>query len=303
MTTPQTSTPQTGPRVILLWDCDDTVLSSEKIAMPMAIEILMDHFGAEELAAALAPTALGEDSDQSSDLVSRVTDKLVEGWTGRHFTAMIDDCHGAINARRSPGQQLPKLSKGLRTELIQRNVDRAREGMRHVQVIPGINEALATFAERQDHVNAIVTSSEFGTDAKKERVWVGLESTGLLPVFDGGVFSASTLGVPNKPEPDIYDHAKEALGFRPGVDIVIAIEDSVSGVRSAFASGVPVVGTVATDNLSTQQDKSARAQELRSHGAKTVVFSGEDLVNAIDRQVALEMKTMYPDYGAGQAIQ
>lgn len=74
-------------------------------------------------------------------------------------------------------------------------------------------------------------------DYDKMRVTLGI--TGLLPLFDGRVFSATD--VPRaKPAPDVYLHAAARMGVAPASALVI--EDTVPGVTAARAAGMTVIG-------------------------------------------------------------
>lgn len=63
--------------------------------------------------------------------------------------------------------------------------------------------------------------------------------TGLLPLFDGRIFSS--VEVPRgKPFPDLFLHAAARMGATPSSCLVV--EDSVPGVTAARAAGMTVIG-------------------------------------------------------------
>ncbi|NNC65480.1 MAG: HAD family hydrolase [Gammaproteobacteria bacterium] len=66
-----------------------------------------------------------------------------------------------------------------------------------------------------------------------------LGATGLLPLFDGRIFSAVDVARA-KPAPDIFLHAVEQMRADPGRTTVI--EDTVNGVRAARAAEMTVYG-------------------------------------------------------------
>jgi HAD superfamily hydrolase (TIGR01509 family) len=66
-----------------------------------------------------------------------------------------------------------------------------------------------------------------------------LRLVGLLDGFDGPIFSAEHVQRP-KPHPDVYLHALQSLSLQAGE--ALAIEDSPTGVASAKAAGLTVVG-------------------------------------------------------------
>jgi HAD superfamily hydrolase (TIGR01509 family) len=74
-------------------------------------------------------------------------------------------------------------------------------------------------------------------DHDKMRITLG--TSGLLPLFEGRLFSATE--VPNgKPAPDVFLLAAERMGAAPARTVVI--EDSVNGVLAGRAAGMTVLG-------------------------------------------------------------
>ena len=70
-----------------------------------------------------------------------------------------------------------------------------------------------------------------------------LQRFGLDRYFGDRLFSAAEHVERGKPHPDIYLHAARALGVRP--EAVLALEDTATGVKSARAAGMTVVGLCA----------------------------------------------------------
>ncbi len=81
-----------------------------------------------------------------------------------------------------------------------------------------------------------------------------LGATGLLPRFEGRLFSAADVAV-GKPAPDVYLLAASRCGFEPAVCGVI--EDTPTGVAAGHAAGMTVYGYAA----------STPADSLRAAGA------------------------------------
>jgi beta-phosphoglucomutase len=98
------------------------------------------------------------------------------------------------------------------------------------------------------------------TSAPKELVEPTLNRLGWSGLFDCVI--CGMRGVPGKPNPALYLAALSTLGSRP--ENVVAVEDSVSGIRSAAAAGIRVIA-VASPSTRTQ---------LRNAGA---VFVMNDL--------------------------
>ncbi|MEO7921170.1 MAG: HAD-IA family hydrolase [Thermoanaerobaculia bacterium] len=97
--------------------------------------------------------------------------------------------------------------------------------------------------------------------AEKIRLTLGL--TGLLPRFDGRIFSSYDVGS-WKPEPDLFLHAARAMGSDPAACAVV--EDTVWGVRSGVRAGMAVYGFAPVSPTSPDD-----ARLLAAEGAR--VFS------------------------------
>ncbi|MER8661045.1 HAD family phosphatase [Mesorhizobium sp. M1148] len=75
------------------------------------------------------------------------------------------------------------------------------------------------------------------TSARISKMHITLGQTGLLPLFEHGMFS-STMVSRGKPFPDLFLHAAKTMGFAPADCIVI--EDSVAGTQAGIAAGMRV---------------------------------------------------------------
>lgn len=126
-------------------------------------------------------------------------------------------------------------------EVRKRTADNFR---RELRPIPGIMDAL-----RALRVPYCVASS-----GPLEKIHLSLSLTDLLPYFEGRIFSAYDVGR-WKPDPHLFLHAAEVMGFAP--DVCAVVEDSVAGVQAARAAGMHAYGYADT----------AEAARLRSAGA------------------------------------
>lgn len=113
---------------------------------------------------------------------------------------------------------------------------------KEIQPIEGIEEVLKNL-----EVPFCVASS--GPESK---IRLNLELTGLLPFFEGNIFSCYTIKK-WKPEPDIFLWAARTMGFKPNECLVI--EDSLSGVRAANAGGFEVFGYAEHDYKNELQEE------------------------------------------------
>ena len=101
-----------------------------------------------------------------------------------------------------------------------------------LQPVPGVRHAI----ERLVAAGATLAVGSQGTHEKMRHT---LGITGLLPFFEGRIFSASQVPHP-KPAPDLFLLACETLGFSPAKTVVV--EDSTRGVKAAQAAGMRILG-------------------------------------------------------------
>lgn len=100
---------------------------------------------------------------------------------------------------------------------------------------PGTERALAALT-----VPCCVASS-----SQPERIRLSLSITGLLPHFEGHIYSA-TMVARGKPAPDLFLYAAADMGFAPSDCLVV--EDSSAGIRAAQRGGIPVVAYLGGDH-------------------------------------------------------
>ncbi len=103
---------------------------------------------------------------------------------------------------------------------------------RELAPVPGIVAALDAIAARG--LPTCVASS-----GEHERMRFTLGRTGLLPRFDGRLFSATEVAR-GKPAPDLFLHAARTMGFDPATTVVV--EDTVPGAQAGVAAGMRVLG-------------------------------------------------------------
>lgn len=72
-----------------------------------------------------------------------------------------------------------------------------------------------------------------------EKIRLNLQLTGLLPYFEGKIFSAYTINS-WKPDPGIFLHAAAEMGFTPAECVVV--EDSLAGIQAAVSGGFRAMG-------------------------------------------------------------
>jgi HAD superfamily hydrolase (TIGR01509 family) len=105
-----------------------------------------------------------------------------------------------------------------------------REGFeRELRAIPGMT---TVFRNRKVPKSMV-------SNARTHHIEYCLRRMRLRKALDGHIFSAEHASHP-KPSPAVYEMALNALNLRPHE--VLAIEDSVAGVRAAAAAGIEVIG-------------------------------------------------------------
>jgi HAD superfamily hydrolase (TIGR01509 family) len=127
---------------------------------------------------------------------------------------------------------------------------RAAEALKEqIKPVPGVAEALKVLS-----VPYCVASS-----GEHPKIRLTLGATGLLPSFEGRIFSVTDVERP-KPAPDVFLFAARQLGAIPARCAVV--EDTPTGVRAAVAAGMHVFGFSA--NTPEHRLKEAGAHELFS---------------------------------------
>jgi HAD superfamily hydrolase (TIGR01509 family) len=99
----------------------------------------------------------------------------------------------------------------------------------HVKPIPGIEAALS----------ALQTSYCVASSGEHAKIRLTLGATGLLPLFEGKIFSVVDVEHP-KPAPDVFLLAARTMGVDPSRCVVV--EDTPTGIRAAVAAGMHAIG-------------------------------------------------------------
>jgi beta-phosphoglucomutase-like phosphatase (HAD superfamily) len=113
------------------------------------------------------------------------------------------------------------------------------------------------------------------TSSASSRLAACLEATALSGLFppDSRFSAEDSLPAPTtKPDPAVYRWACKRMGVAPSG--AVAIEDSVPGVESAVAAGVPTVGNV---TFVPAAERPRRTTDLRAAGARPVAASWSQL--------------------------
>jgi beta-phosphoglucomutase len=122
---------------------------------------------------------------------------------------------------------------------------------KHLRLVPGVVEFLSALLPAGLRI-ALATS------AGRKRACGTLEELGISEYFETIVTGDEVVN--GKPDPAIYRLVAERLNEPP--EDLLAVEDAVSGIKSAKAAGLRCIGVGAPD----------RAQELMAAGAEHVIF-------------------------------
>jgi HAD superfamily hydrolase (TIGR01509 family) len=144
--------------------------------------------------------------------------------------------------------------------------ERRNEGlMKRVKPIRGAVDAVALIHQRfQGRIACASGADRFKVDLQ-------LEKCGLMPYFEGRIFSGHELPR-SKPAPDVYLAAAAALGVPPARCAVI--EDTVTGVTAGVAAGATVFG------YSPPEAGHDAPGALRAAGARWIFDDMAQLANA-----------------------
>lgn len=113
-------------------------------------------------------------------------------------------------------------------------------------LLRALERELTPIAGAREAVEALLAGGAqlaVGSQGSHQKMQLTLGVTGLLPFFEGRIFSASQVERP-KPAPDLFLLAAQTLGFAPSQTVVV--EDSTRGVKAALAAGMRVFGYTAS---------------------------------------------------------
>jgi HAD superfamily hydrolase (TIGR01509 family) len=160
--------------------------------------------------------------------------RLAEWLTAAGFTTTFEYCRKNFSGRSMVSVQ-KEIEETTEVRLGADFVDRWNAGLpdlfsHGVEAIPYVGDFIETV--RKAGIAYCVASS-----ARVSKMHITLGQTGLLPLFEHAMFSATMVGR-GKPFPDLFLHAARTMGFAPADCIVI--EDSVAGTQAGIAAGMRV---------------------------------------------------------------
>lgn len=140
-------------------------------------------------------------------------EEALECYVGGRMADCVEDMERRLG-RKLPDSFVPELRA--------RTAEAFRE---RLQAMEGAAEMLAALP-----VPFCVASS-----GPREKIELSLSLTGLLPRFEGRIFSAYEIGY-WKPDPRLLLHAAQAMGVPP--ERCAVVEDSLPGIRAGLAAGM-----------------------------------------------------------------
>ncbi|WP_299522609.1 HAD family phosphatase [Winogradskyella sp.] len=156
----------------------------------------------------------------------------------QHFKGnSFQNCSNQISALI--GKEVPK---DLELQYRQRSSEKFKA---EIQPIDGVKELLSNLS-----ISYCVASS-----GPKSKIRLNLQLTGLLPYFEGNIFSCYTIQK-WKPNPAVFLWAARTMGYDSKDCLVI--EDSLTGVEAAVNGGFDVFGFTAHDYKDELQKKATK---------------------------------------------
>jgi HAD superfamily hydrolase (TIGR01509 family) len=174
-------------------------------------------------------------------------DDVFDRFLGRSTASMV----AAVEASLGRGLA-PEALDDLRREILQAFGQELR-------AVPGVARAV----ERLDRPFCVASSSI------PERIRYSLRITGLLPLFEPDIFSA-TMVVRGKPAPDLFLLAAKRMKAEPGQCIVV--EDSIHGANAGKAAGMIVLGFIGGSHIRGNAARERSHGERLTQAGATVVF-------------------------------
>lgn len=234
---------------VVLFDHDGTVVDSETIALASAWSL---------------------------------TNEVAREFAGAHLYELHDFVK--IFAGKPYREILAQIYAGSSTTLNETDIQRlvVEEENRAIERL----SVAVTATEGTPEVLSYLRDSRFNSaivsNSSLRRVFACLATAALTSYFPSDrIFSAhDSLPIMRpKPLPDIYLHAARCLDTE--VSVCVAIEDSVSGVRSAAAAGIgQIIGYVGGTHIS-QKERISRAADLVSAGAQQVIEQMHELIELL----------------------
>jgi len=245
----------------ILFDCDNTLVLSEKLAFEACADLTNELLEKHKVE---AKKYTGHD--------------LLEDFVGMNFRGMMV----ALQKKHNFTMAAEELD-----DYVDREVGKVVEKLMQKAVpCPGAPEEV-------EKLKGKFPMSVVSTSAKP-RVIASLLKTGLgngKYWSDDHVFSAATSLDPpsSKPDPAIYLHAAKVLGVKP--EECVTVEDSKSGATAAMRAGIPCIGYVGVYKLEEGEEKEKQMVKVLEEQCKVgaIMYNWsefQDCLKKIDPTIA-----------------
>ncbi len=153
-------------------------------------------------------------------------------------------------ARHFLGRSYPTVMAQIRTDFAL-NLPPSFEDAYRARLLAAFEQSLSVMPVVTDVLRDLGLPFCIATSSSPRRVEQSLRMTGLWPLAEGRVFTASEVAR-GKPAPDLFLHAATRMGVHPARCLVI--EDSLTGIRAARAAGMEVWRFVGGSHLGPAAD-------------------------------------------------
>lgn len=159
--------------------------------------------------------------------------RLAQWLTEAGYAIAYEDCR-----RRFSGRSMVSVQAEIEAEGVSLGADFVeRWNLALPDLFAGGVETIPHVQDFIEEVRAAELPFCVATSARMSKMQITLGATGLLPLFEGRMFSA-TMVRRGKPFPDLFLHAASTMGFEPSRCVVV--EDSVAGTQAGIAAGMRV---------------------------------------------------------------
>jgi len=242
------------PIKYILFDCDNTLCLSEKLAFEACSDLTNELLEKHHI-----------------DARYTVHD-LLEDFVGQNFRGMMNGLQKKHNFKMSDDEM---------NEYVDKELGAVTAKLRaKCEPCEGAPQELEKLKQEGKYPMAVVSTSA------KPRVVASLEKTEMDHYFPNEhVFSAATTLNPpsSKPDPAIYLHACKVLGVQPGE--CVAVEDSKSGATAAKRAGIPLIGYVGVYVLEDSKEKVEQMVKTLTEecNAKAIMYNWSEFEDCLKK--------------------
>ncbi len=162
--------------------------------------------------------------------------------TNRVFVGMLNELGLALTLEdmfeRFVGRSMPQCLSMIK-ELLRHDVPEEFVAEFRVRIAAALKSELKAVADIESVLESVKLPYCVASSGTHDKMQLTLGLTGLLPKFQGKMFSVTEVAHP-KPFPDVFLHAAKQSGVAASACAVI--EDTPTGVQAGVAAGMTVFG-------------------------------------------------------------